>query len=75
MPQRGDLVFFNGLAHVALATGSGSEVYTFWPPPNTPFTAGGTTDKVKVFTIEALVTWWTANLPPAPVVEFAAPAW
>jgi hypothetical protein len=75
MPQRGDLVFFDGLAHVALATGNGSEVYTFWPPPNTPFTAGGTTDKVKTFTIEDLVKWWAANLPPAPVVEFVAPSW
>jgi hypothetical protein len=77
MPQRGDLVFFDGIAHVAMATGTGSDVYTFWPPPNTPFTfvAGGVTDKVKVFKIEALVTWWTANMPPAPVVEFAAPAW
>ncbi len=75
MPQRGDLVFFNGLAHVALATGNGSDVYTFWPPPNTPFTPGGTTDKVKVFAIEDLVTWWAANMPPPPTVEFAAPAW
>lgn len=75
MPQRGDIVFFNGLAHVALATGNGSEVFTFWPPPNTPFTPGGTTDQVKVFTIEALVTWWAAHMPPAPTVEFGAPAW
>jgi hypothetical protein len=76
MPQRGDMVFFNGIAHVALATGAGSSVYTFWPPPNTPFTLGGTTDKVKVFTIEALVKWWTENIPGgAPKVEFAAPAW
>jgi hypothetical protein len=75
LPQRGDLVFFDGLAHVALATGNGSEVYTFWPPPNTPFSAGGTTDKVKVFTIEALYTWWAANLGGAPTVKFAAPSW
>jgi hypothetical protein len=75
MPQRGDLVFFDGLAHVALATGTGSEVYTFWPPPNTPFTLGGTLDKVKIFTIEALVAWWSAHMPPPPTVEFAAPAW
>lgn len=75
MPQRGDIVFFDGIAHVALATGSGSDVYTFWPPPNTPFTLGGTTDKVKVFTIEALVAWWSANMPPAPTVEFGAPKW
>jgi hypothetical protein len=75
MPQRGDLVFFDGLAHVALATGAGSDVYTFWPPPNTPLTRGGTTDKVKVFSIEQLVAWWTAKMPPAPAVEFAAPGW
>lgn len=75
IPQRGDLVFFDGLAHVALATGKGSDVFTFWPPPNTPFTAGGTLDRVKVFTIEELVTWWEAHMPPAPTVEFAAPAW
>jgi len=75
MPQRGDIVFFDGIAHVALATGNGSEVYTFWPPPNTPFTPGGTTDLVKVYTIEELVTWWTANMPRPPVVEFGAPSW
>lgn len=75
MPQRGDLVFFDGLAHVALATGNGSEVFTFWPPPNTPFTPGGTTDRVKMFTIEDLVAWWEANMPPRPTVEFAAPSW
>ncbi len=78
-PQRGDIVFFDGIAHVALATGKtsgvGSEVYTFWPPPNTPFTSGGTTDKVKVSTIEAIVNWWSKNLPPKPVVEFGAPNW
>ena len=75
-PQRGDIVFFDGMAHVALATGNGSEVYTFWPPPNTPFApAGGTTDRVKVYTIEQLVIWWVANMPSPPVVEFAAPSW
>ncbi|WP_183564883.1 eCIS core domain-containing protein [Mucilaginibacter sp. SP1R1] len=74
-PQRGDIVFFNGIAHVALATGTGSQVYTFWPPPNTPFTAGGTTDRVKVYTIEDLVTWWTAHMGSTPVVQFATPAW
>ena len=75
MPQRGDLVFFDGVAHVGLATGSGSNIYTFWPPPNTPFTPGGTTDKVKIFTIEDLVAWWVPNFKSTPVVEFGAPAW
>jgi hypothetical protein len=81
MPQRGDIVFFNGMEHVALAAGDGSKVYTFWPPPNTPVMLGGTSDKVKVFTIEALVSWWSANIPnepnspSPPVVEFGAPNW
>jgi hypothetical protein len=75
MPKRGDIVFFDGIAHVALATGSGSKVYTFWPPPNTPFTPGGTTDRVKVFTIEDLVGWWSAHMPSVPTVEFGAPKW
>ena len=76
MPQRGDLVFFDGLAHVALATGNGSDVYTFWPPPDT-LLRPGTPDRVKVVTIEDLVAWWltTTPPPPPPVVEFGAPSW
>jgi hypothetical protein len=52
-----------------------AEVISFWPPPNTPFTRGGTLDSVKVTTIEELSDWWAANMPPAPVVELAAPPW
>ena len=74
-PLRGDLVFFDGMAHVALATGKGSEVYTFWPPPDTPFKPGGTEDRVKVFTIEDLVAWWIPNFGNTPVVEIGAPSW
>jgi hypothetical protein len=76
MPQRGDLVFFNGIDHVALATGSGSDVYTFWPPPNTAFAlVGGTTDQVKVSTIEALANWWPTSGRPPPTIQFGSPAW
>jgi hypothetical protein len=75
MPQRGDLVFFEGIAHVALATGNGSEIYTFWPPPNTPFTLGGTTDKVKISTIDDLSAWWQQNMHSSPTIQFGAPAW
>jgi hypothetical protein len=79
-PLAGDIVFMNGMDHVALATGNvdgtgRAEIISFWPPPNTPFTRGGTIDSVKHTTIEELVDWWTANLPPAPVVELAAPPW
>ena len=76
-PQRGDLVFFDGMSHVALATGNGTEVYSFWPAPDTPFAAvGATPDKVKRVTIEAIVTWWTANMGSgAPKVEIGTPSW
>lgn len=70
--NRGDLVFFNGLAHVALATGSGDDVYTFWPPPD--FAPGtytyGTVDDVKVRSISSL-----AGAMSSPVIEFGPPAW
>ena len=76
-PQRGDLVFFDTIDHVALATGKGSEVYTVWPPPDTPFDTvkGKTEDRVKVFTIEDLATWWTGNYKKAPKIEIGAPSW
>jgi hypothetical protein len=79
-PLAGDIVFMDGMAHVALATGNvdgagRADVISFWPPPNTPFTRGGTIDSVKHTTIEELVDWWAANMPPAPLVELAAPPW
>ncbi|MGW3649396.1 eCIS core domain-containing protein [Streptomyces sp. NPDC000878] len=82
-PERGDLVFFNGLDHVALAAGqklgTDTVVYSFWPAPDVAFSdsLNGTVDRVKECTIEELVTviqgWDPTG--PAPVVEFADPAW
>lgn len=77
-PQRGDIVFFNGMNHVALATGIGSEIYSFWPPPDTPFKLGGIPDKVRKMTIEELTNeWWPKkmNTNKKPKVEFGTPAW
>ena len=81
-PQRGDVVFFNGLEHVALATGtqstSGSEVYSFWPAPDIPFIANevnAVKDRVKKLTIEELNKWWIENKKESPVIEFAKPEW
>ncbi|MCA9538012.1 MAG: DUF4157 domain-containing protein [Myxococcales bacterium] len=81
-PARGDVVFFNRQAHVALATGSADGIYTFWPPPNTQFTQGGTVDAVKTSTIEELYNWMDARRgalglgPQDPIViEHGAPAW
>ena len=40
-PRRGDIVMFDGAAHVALATGvtdaAGTHVYSFWPAPDVAF--------------------------------------
>jgi hypothetical protein len=71
----------NGMDHVAMATGNvdgagRAEIISFWPPPNTQFQGdGGTVDDVKLTTIEELADWWTANMPPTPLVELAAPPW
>jgi hypothetical protein len=80
-PLRGDIVFFNGAAHVALATGETdglgrSKVISFWPPPGTAFASGGTLDNVKVTTIEELNDYWTTVAHrPAFVVTFASAPW
>ena len=80
-PVRGELVFMDGIAHVALATGNldaagRSEILSFWPPPNTPFAAGGTLDAVKITTIEELRDYWAARRPPGfATIELAAPPW
>jgi hypothetical protein len=72
-PQRGDLVFWNGLDHVALATGSGEEIISFWPPPDMPSRVG-TVDKVKTTTITALSNYMTP-IWGAPTVTFGAGTW
>lgn len=73
--ERGDVVFFDGAAHVALATGNGDEIMTFWPPPNTAFTSGGTVDEVKKSTIKELSDWMGADFGAVPKVTFGTPAW
>ena len=79
-PVVGDIVFFDGPAHVALAKGAldgmgRTQIFSFWPPPNTAFTAGGTLDDVKITTIEELNDYWVAAGRPAFVVEYTTPNW
>jgi hypothetical protein len=79
-PVAGDIVFFDGAGHIALAKGTldgvgRTEIYSFWPPPNTAFTAGGTIDQVKITTIEELNDYWVAGGEPAFVIEYATPNW
>lgn len=78
-PNLGQVVFFDGESHVALANGiidgvGRAQVWTFWPPPKTPFVSGGTIDKVKVSTIEELADFMIP-IWGAPKVEFSLPPW
>jgi hypothetical protein len=78
-PNRGQVVFFNGAAHVALGNGivdgtGRAQVWTFWPPPGTAFTPGGTLDQVKLSTIEELVNFMVAHFGPT-AVEISLPPW
>jgi hypothetical protein len=81
-PRRGDIVLFDGANHVALATGSGTQTYTFWPPPKVAVledAAGNvlaTPDKVKQHSIEDLAK--ACDIPAIAhvcTVEFGAPPW
>jgi hypothetical protein len=79
-PVRGDIIFFDGAAHISLAAGASNaagqtQIYSFWPPPNTPFVPGGTPDQVKITTIEELNEYWVNSGRPAFTVEFATPNW
>jgi hypothetical protein len=74
-PANGNIVLFDGVNHVAMATGSRdgtgrSEVMSFWPPPDVPGGAG-TIDRVKVTTIEQLMD----AMGPTTRVEFGPPPW
>lgn len=74
--NKGELIFFDGIDHVAMATGSGDEIYTFWPPPDTKFAGwSGTLDRVKTSTIKALSDYMAANMGGAPKVTHGMPAW
>ena len=80
-PTAGQIVMWDGAAHVGLALGSldgvgRSQVFSFWPPPNTAFTAGGTVDSVKITTIEELYNFMDADPRfTTPTVTFGSPPW
>lgn len=79
-PQRGDLVFFNDLAHVALSAG-GDDIYSFWPSATTaeqaagPIGAGadydvdGTQDfKIGEFQVKGGTDLMGRNVPTGPII-------
>jgi hypothetical protein len=56
-----------------------SQVISFWPPPNTPFTDPdidvGTLDEVKITTIEDLDEYMVRNEYEPRIIEFASAPW
>lgn len=83
-PVCGDIVLFEGLDHVAIATGvhnsSGTEVLSFWPAPKikaSEFGRNGTRTAMLCTTIEAIGGWIVINMPASkpPRVTFGSPYW
>lgn len=83
-PVRGDIVLFEGLNHVAIATGVhdnlGTEVLSFWPAPAIKigeFGKNGTQTAMLRTTIEAIGGWMTTNMSDSnpPRVTFGSPHW
>jgi hypothetical protein len=77
-PERGDIVIFGDFAHVALATGTGDQVLTFWPPTTDPDFPPpgrmmGTLDQVKQVGIVELATYM--GLTTTHSVEYGPPDW
>lgn len=70
---RGKVVFFNGVNHVALATGNHDDVLTFWPPPDFTSYTRGTVDEVKVRTAASLISAMGGS--GSVVVEIGDPVW
>lgn len=77
--NRGELIFFDGISHVALATGNKDEIITFWPPPDVAFDTSApgyaTLDKVKTSSIKELSDWMSSSFGAAPVVTHGHPGW
>lgn len=70
LPNRGDLLFFDGLNHVAISAG-GDKMYTFW----TPSTSFGDVEKVKEYTMEQMIKEWKPVFGKDPKVTFGKPTW
>ena len=79
-PKRGDIVFFTGAAHVALANGvidglGRTQVISFWPPPDNKGWTKAFLDKVKTTTIEELDDFWISAHKPRFIITFSRPPW
>ncbi len=87
LPLKGDVVLFDGLSHVALATGEGfygpqmpplfpgRRVISFWPAPALMDFGPDTPATVAHTTIETLNEWSKAKYGNGMKVTFGAPDW
>lgn len=74
--QRGDLVFFNNVEHVTLATGEGQSVYSFWPVLRNPnHSYRGMRDEIRIEDISFIRTRIAEIDEGVPIVTYARPAW
>jgi hypothetical protein len=85
-PMSGDIVLFNGLDHVTLATGQaaagpvqpphlpGQEIISFWPAPRLTDFGEDTPAMVEYTTIESIQQWGQTNLN-GMEVTFGSPDW
>jgi hypothetical protein len=87
-PLPGDIVMFDGLGHVTMATGQltqgpivdvrnpiGARIISFWPAPATNNFGPDTKTRVNFTTIEAILDWYQQHMPTQPTVTFGAPNW
>jgi len=85
-PIAGDIVFFDDLGHVALATGQvtvgpafgndvpGTKIISFWPAPSQPQVNAGAVTTVEVTTVEA-IDQYVRNRGSVMKVTFGSPDW
>jgi cell wall-associated NlpC family hydrolase len=69
---RGDIVFFNGRAHVAIATGGGNQIQSLWTLPDNP---PARRDGFQSTTVEAVADAMEQNLMGRPRVQVAPCPW
>jgi hypothetical protein len=83
-PLPGDIVLFDGLAHVTMATGKGvygpspyggQQVVSFWAAPFANNFGANTPAEVATTTIERILDWASTNGPGPMSVTFGAPSW
>lgn len=80
-PVCGDIVLFDGLAHVAVAVEAdkmSTNVVSFWPAPDmkmSEINPAGTVTTMQVTSIEAIGAWMNLNFGRAPKITFGSPSW